>query len=185
MLLSRTLLSVLAALGVTASAALAQTMESTPAPRPAKPNFAPFSFMVGTWSCSTKSARRPAAYHTTETWSMDPTGYWLVGKQKTDPMSWFPYASTGEDRITYDPDTGRWVDVYQGDFGGYDLTSSKGWNGSSIVWHDLSFAGGKDVATQSDVTVTKVSPAKMTSTSTFTTAKGRSVGVTSTCTKQH
>lgn len=183
MTLSRALLPVLAALGMTASAALAQTEESTPAPRPAKPNFTAFQFMLGTWSCATKSARRPSAYHTTQTWTMDASGYWLVGKQTTQSMPWFPYTNSGEDRITYDADTGRWIDVYEGDFGGYDLTSSKGWNGGTIVWHDLSFASGKDVTTQSDTTITKVSPTKMTSTSTFGTAKGRTVGVTGTCTK--
>ncbi len=179
----RPLVLLMAALGVTASAALAQSMESTPAPKPAKPNFAPFSFMVGTWSCSTKSARRPAPFYTTVTNAMDPSGYWLVGTSTTKGMPWFPYPAKSVDRMTYDADSGRWIDVSYGDYGSYDITESKGWKGNTIVWHDLAFASGKDVKSSSDVTTTKVSATKMISQSTFTTAKGRSVGVTGTCTK--
>lgn len=171
-------------LAFTSSVALAQSMESTPAPKPPKPNFASLMYMVGTWDCSTKSARRPAAYHSTTTYEMDPTGYWLVGKSTQKAMAWFPYESTGEDRITYDADTARWVDVTTSDYGGYDLQTSKGWKGNTIVWHDLATVAGKDVASTADVTITKVSPTKMTSRSTFTTVKGRTVGVTGTCTKQ-
>lgn len=181
---NRLIASVVAAFAVTASAAFAQSMESTPAPKPPKPNFAPYTFIVGTWSCSTKSARRPAPYETTTTYELDPTGYWLIGKSTTKAMAWFPYEASGEDRITYDADTGRWVDTFNGDFGGYDLSTSKGWSGETIVWHDLAFARGKDVASQTNLTITKVSDSKMASRSTFTTVKGRSVGVTSTCTKQ-
>lgn len=175
--------AVLAAVAVTSASALAQTMEATPAPKPDAPNFAPMRFMVGTWSCSTKSSRRPAAYTTTATYSMDPSGYWLIGKLDTAPMAWFPYQATNEDRITYDADTGRWVDVSSGDFGGYDLSWSSGWNNGSMVWHDLAFAKGKDVATVTDLTITKVSDAKMTSHSGFTTVKGTTVSVDGVCTK--
>jgi hypothetical protein len=159
-------------------------MESTPAPKPPKPNFAPYTFLVGTWTCDTKSARRPAAYHTTTTYAFDPTGYWLVGKSTTKAMAWFPYESSGTDRITYDAETGRWIEAFNGTFGGYDLSESKGWSGPTLVWHNLAFARGKDVASQRDLTITKVSSSKMTSQTTFTTVKGRSVGVTTNCTKE-
>jgi hypothetical protein len=165
------------------TAVIAQTMESTPAPKPAKPNFSAYAFMVGTWACSTKSARRPAPYETTMTYAMDPSGYWLIGKSTTKAVPWFPYENSGEDQITYDGDTGRWIDTFTGDFGGYDLSESKGWQGNTIVWHDLAFARGKDVASQTNFTITKVSASKMTSALTFTTVKGRSVGVRGTCTK--
>ena len=181
---SRSILSVIAACAFTGSVALAQSMESTPAPKPKKPNFSAFAYMVGTWECSTKSARRPAAYHTTTTWEMDSTGYWLVGKSTQKAMAWFPYEATNEDRITYDADTSRWIDVTTGDYGNYDLQSSKGWIGKKIVWHDLANVPGKDVASAADVTITKVSDTKMTSMTSFKTVKGRSVGVTGTCTKQ-
>jgi hypothetical protein len=180
----RFLVSLVAAFAVTASAGFAQSIEATPAPKPPKPNFAPFKFMVGTWTCNTKSARRPAPYETTTTYAFDPSGYWLVGKSTTKPMAWFPYESSGEDRITYDSDTGRWIDVLNGDFGGYDLSAAKGWSDNQIVWHDIAFAKGKDVASQTDFTLTKVSDTKMTGQSSFTTIKNRSVGVTQTCVKE-
>ena len=40
-------------------------VESTPIPAPTKPNFSSVQFMIGSWTCSTKSARRPAPYVTT------------------------------------------------------------------------------------------------------------------------
>jgi hypothetical protein len=180
----RSIAMVAAVFALTTAGAFAQTIEATPIPKPAKPNFAPFAFMVGTWSCSTQSARRPAPYLTTTTYSMDPSGYWMIGKSMTKPTTWSP-GGAGVDQITYDPDTGRWVDVFYGDLGFYDMNVSKGgWKGSKFVWHDIAVAPGKDVASQSDLTWTKVSNTKMTGTSSFTTAKGRTVGVTSTCTKR-
>jgi hypothetical protein len=180
----RVLAFLIAAFAFTGSAAFAQSMESTPAPKPAKPNFAAMKFMVGTWACSIKSSRRPAAYELTTTYALDPTGYWLIGKSTTKAMAWFPYAAASDDHITYDADTGRWIDVTTGDFGGYDLQSSKGWTGNTLVWHDLAVAPGKDVTSQADITVTKVSDTKTTSQSTFTTVKGRTVSVAGACTKQ-
>jgi hypothetical protein len=174
---------VLALVAATSASALAQTIEATPAPKPALPDFAPMRFMVGTWSCATKSSRRPAPFMTTETWSMDPSGYWMVGKAQTASMAWFPYPAANEDRITYDPDTGRWIDTSSGDFGGYDLAWSPGWQNGSMVWHDLAFTKGKDVATTTDLTWTKASDTKYTTRSSFTTVKGASVSVEGTCDK--
>ncbi|MGA8535522.1 MAG: hypothetical protein WB615_15550 [Candidatus Tumulicola sp.] len=163
--------------------ALAQ-IESTPIPALAKPNFAPVNFMIGTWTCSTKSARRPAPYVTVSTYSLDPTGYWINETSTTNPASWIPAKLTVSDKITYDADTKRWVDVLSGDQGAYGLLVSKGWSGNQIVWRDVSFAASPDIRSQSSTTTTKVSDSKMVSHSTFTEAKtGRTVSVTSTCTK--
>ena len=54
------------------------------------------------------------------------------------------------DRITYDSDSKRWVDVLWGDGGAYGLSFSKGWNGDKIVWHDVAFAPGPDISSQTD-----------------------------------
>ena len=180
----RLMLSVVAACVMTGSVAFAQTMETTPIPKPAKPDFSSMQFMVGTWSCSTKSARRPAPYLATTTYTLDSTGYWLIGKTESKPIPWVPSPSAGTDWITYDADTGRWIDVSVSDYGGYDLASSKGWKGNVMVWHDLAAAPGKDVKSSTDATTTKVSATKMTAVSTFTTVKGKAVGVKSICTKE-
>lgn len=165
------------------SYALAQ-VESTPIPAPAKPNFSSMQFMIGTWACSTKSARRPAAYVTTSTYTMDPTGYWIEETSTTNSTSWISRKLTVWDKITYDSDTHRWVDVTYGDGGAYGLAFARGWTGNKISWHDVSFAAGPDIASQTDNVLTKVSNTKMTTSSSFTETKtGRRVGVTGVCTK--
>jgi hypothetical protein len=88
------------------------------------------------------------------------------------------------DRITYDSDSKRWVDVSWGDGGSYGLSFSKGWNGDKITWHDVSFAPSADISAQTDTTTTKVSPTKLTSMSSFTETKsGRHVSVSTVCMK--
>lgn len=159
-------------------------VESTPVPAPEKPNLSSMQFLAGTWTCSTKSARRPAAYVTVSTYALDPTGYWITETSTTKPTSWIKRPLTVSDRITYDPDAKRWVDVTYGDGGAYGLSFSKGWTGDTLSWHDVSFAPSPDIRSQTDTKTTKVSATKMTSTSSFTEAKtGRVVGVTTTCTK--
>jgi hypothetical protein len=180
----RLILSVVAACAMTGSVAFAQTMETTPIPKPAKPDFSSMEFMVGTWSCSTKSGRRPTPYLSTTTYTLDPTGFWLIGKSESKGVPWFPYPSAGTDWITYDADTSRWIDVNVSDFGGYDLSSSKGWKRNVMVWHDLAAAPGKDVKSSTDTVNTKVSATKMTAVNTFTTVKGKAVSLATTCTKE-
>jgi hypothetical protein len=159
-------------------------VESTPIPAPHKPDFSSVSFMVGTWTCMSKSSRRPRAFTTISTYSLDPTGYWMNETSTTPKTSWVPTALRGWDKITYDSDAKRWVDVSYNDGGGYGLAFSKGWSGGQIVWHDITFAPGPDINSQTDITTTKVSATKMTSTSSFTETKtGRRVTVTATCLK--
>jgi hypothetical protein len=158
-------------------------VESTPVPEAPKPDFSSMSFLVGTWSCSTKSSRRPTAFATTVTDAMSPDGWWIEQKSVNQPMSWFNHVVTFYDKITYDASTKRWIDVNFGEMGGYGLSTSSGWNGNSIVWHDPTFAPNADVASQSDTTMTKDSNTKYTQSSSFTEPSGRSVSVVTTCTK--
>lgn len=184
MRVSRALLGAVLLLAAT-TPAYAQ-VESTPIPAPAKPNFSSMQYMIGTWTCSIKSARRPAAYVVTTTYTVDPNGWYIDETSVTSPMKWFATQtkSTTYDKITYDPTTHRWVDVLYDNQGGYGLSFASGWNGNKITWHDVSFAPSSDIKSQTDSTTTKVSNAKMTAYSTFTEAKtGRVVAVTTTCTK--
>lgn len=160
-------------------------VESTPIPAPKKPNFSSMQFMIGAWTCSTKSARRPSAYVTTSTYTMDPGGWWINETSTTNVTKWIPLRLTSVDKITYDSDTHRWIDVSYGPANGYGLSVSNGWNGTKMVWHDVSFAPGADISSTSDNAVTKVSDTKLTSSSSFTETKtGRHVAVTGVCTKQ-
>ena len=161
-------------------------VESTPIPSPNKPNFSSQQFLIGTWTCSTKSARRPAAYVTTVTYKPDPNGWYIDETSVTKPMKWFATQSplTAYDKITYDSTTHRWVDVLYDNQGGYGLSFSSGWNGNKLVWHDVSFAPTSDIKSQTDTTITKLSNTKVTAESSFTEAKtGRVVAVNTVCTK--
>lgn len=161
-------------------------VESTPIPNPGKPNFASMQFLLGTWTCRIRSARRPAAYVVTSVYTMDPNGMYLDETSVTTPMKWFSTQSkqVAYDKITYDPTTRRWADVNYDNQGGYGLSFSSGWNGNMISWHDVGFAPTSDIRSQTDQVNTKVSDSKMTGTSSFTEAKtGRHVAVTTVCTK--
>ena len=159
-------------------------VESTPIPAPRKPDFSSVGFMVGSWTCTSKSSRRPRAFTTISTYALDPGGYWISETSTTPKTSWVPTTLRNWDKITYDPDAKRWVDVSYGDGGGYGLSFSKGWDGNQIVWHDISFMAGPDINSQADITTTKVSATKTTSTSSFTETKtGRRVVVSTTCLK--
>jgi len=172
-------------LALTISAAQAQQMAapSTPIPVPKKPNFAPMAFYVGTWNCSAKSSRRATPQTSTETYTMDETGYWLIGKQTTNATSWLKWASNGTDWITWDSDSKRWVDVYTDDHGQYDLAYTKGWVNGVAVWKDLAFAPGPNMQSMTDFTVKKVSSSKITFSYGYTTKKSRAVTVSGSCSK--
>ncbi|MGC1381339.1 MAG: hypothetical protein WA814_10010 [Candidatus Baltobacteraceae bacterium] len=183
MRLQRLLISAAVVAAVALPAAAFAQVETTPIPAASKPNFSSMSFLVGSWTCHTKSARRPAAYVTNVTYSMDPSGYWMDQTSVTNPTAWVTTKLTINDKITYDGDTKRWVDVSYGDQGAYGLSFSSGWVGNELTWHDMSFAPGPDIKSQTPTTITKVSDTKMTSTSSFTEKSGRKVGVTGVCTK--
>lgn len=169
----------LLALGATA---LAQT-ESTPVPTTPKPDFSKMAFMTGTWNCSVLSARRPGPYTTTSTATMSPDGYWLVTKTTIHKASWIPAEYTAEDRMTYDPSTSRWVDISYDEGGGYNVSTSPGWNGNKIVWTDAVITKVNNTASTNPTTMTKESDTKTTATNSFTEPGGRVVNVKTTCTK--
>lgn len=162
---------------------LAQTMETTPVPIPPKPDFSTMQFLMGSWACHTTSSRRPAPYVSTSTYAMSPDGWFINETTVQDPVPWFNQKITSYDKITYDPQTKRWVDVTYGDLGNYGFTTSPGWDGNKMVWHDPTFAPTADVKSQTDATMTKDSAAKTTTTSSFTEASGRSIAVVATCVK--
>lgn len=171
-----------AAVLLCSSAVLAQ-VESTPIPTPPKPDFSKMTFLMGNWQCSTKSARRPAAYQTTSTATVSPDGYWMVTKATTHKTLWMNSDVHSVDYVTYDPSTSRWVDISTDDGGGYNVSTSPGWNGDTITWTDMVITKTNATASTNPTTITKVSNTKTTSSSSFKEPSGRVVSVTSTCTK--
>ncbi|MBV9439403.1 MAG: hypothetical protein JOZ24_05380 [Candidatus Eremiobacteraeota bacterium] len=181
----RTLLMA-ACLAAIPAAGLAQPSPApatTPVPLPQKPDFSALQFLVGTWNCSEQSSRRPAPITSTITWTMDPGGYWLIGRVSNPGVPWFPHASTGTNMITYDADAKRWVEVFSGSFGDYDVATSPGVSGGGITWHSIAFTPTANVASQSDIHLTFASPTSMRESYTFATPSGQNVTVNGTCTK--
>lgn len=166
-----------------ALAANTPDIESTPIPTPPKPDFSSMNFNLGSWTCSTQSARRPAPYITTIVTTMDPSGYWMVSKSTTAKSAWAPMART-TDWITWDADTHRWIDLTVGDYGAYGTQTSPGWVGNSMTWTDMLFKPGADVIAVTPVTTTKVSDSNLTQHSTFRErSSGKWIAVDTTCTK--
>jgi hypothetical protein len=170
------------ALGGSLVAADTPTVETTPIPTNAKPDWSSMTFLMGTWHCSSQSSRRPSPYVTTTTTTMDPTGYWMVTKSVSPKVSWAP-GTISTDSVTYDPIQHRWADVYTDDQGNYDTTFSPGWKGSTMVWTDALFAPGPDIIWTGPNTVTKVSDTKTTAVNTFKEKSGRTISVNTVCTK--
>jgi hypothetical protein len=174
----------LAGLAAGSIALAAPKMQSTPVPQPPKPDFSSMSWMVGTWNCSFRSSRRPAAISSTSVVSMDPTGFWMITKTSTKPASYFPYASQMTDWTTYDRDTSRWVDLATGSFGAYSVSTSPGWSGNTITWTDALFKPTSDVMAETPTVNTKVSASKWTSHYTFQERSDKQwVTVNTACTK--
>ena len=162
------------------SIGLAQ-VESTPVPLSRKPDFS--MFMTGTYTCSVRSSRRPGAYQVTNTASVAGNGYWLVTRTVVHKASWIPTSFAGEDRITYDPSTSHWVDFTYNDLGGYNVSTSPGWHGNTIVWTDALISKSNNTASSAPRTMTRVSATKTTSTNSFKEPGGRVITVKTTCTK--
>ena len=160
-------------------------VETTPIPAALKPDFSSMRFLAGTWSCSTKSSRRPLAYVTTSVYALDGSGYWLEETTTVKPPAWEPSPLRTYDKITYDADTKRWIDVSYGDQGAYGFTTSQGWNGDTIAWRDRAFVSGASIQSTTDTTMTKISPTKYETAMSFVEAgSGRTVTVKGICTKR-
>jgi hypothetical protein len=166
-----------------AIAQAAPAIESTPAPMPKKPDFAPFAFFVGNWSCTSKQANRPGPSTSTTTWAMDDTGYWMTATSDNPAVKWFPYDTKSQIRLTYDPDAKLWVYQYSDNLGGYLLATTPGWKENTAIWTSRSFIPTKDTTAVSTYTMKKSSDTAYTGTYSFTNAKGTVVGSHDTCTK--
>jgi len=166
-----------------AAAQAAPAIESTPAPKPKKPDFSSFSFFVGNWSCTSKSANRPGPSTSTATWAMDDTGYWMTGTSDNPPVKWYPYETKGNVRVTYDSDAKLWVYEYYDDLGGYGLYTTPGFTGGTAVWTARSFFPTKEQSSTSNYTMKKTSDSSYTGTYSYTNGKGTVVGGKDVCTK--
>ena len=158
-------------------------VEGTPVPTPPKPDMSSMRFLIGTWTCSDLSSRRPGPFTVTEVYSMDPGGYWITRNDTTHKASWIPGDFHSQTRYTYDTRARRWVRITMGDQGGYSVATAPMPVGTHKTYTYVIQTKAPDVASYAPEVYTKVSDTKKTMTTSFTENNGRVVTVKETCTK--
>ena len=172
------------ALAVCVSApAASTTVEGTPTPTRPKPDFSHMQFLIGTWTCSDLSSRRPGPFTTTEVYSIDPGGYWLLRESTVHKASWIPRDVRFETRYTYDASAKQWVRILIGNQGTFAVATASTPGGNMKTYTYVIQTKAPDVASYSPEVFTKVSDTKKTMTTSFTENSGRVVQVKETCTK--
>ena len=176
------ILAVLFAFSI-ATVRAATPVEPSPLPPPKRPDFTPFSFLIGTWSCTSTESDRPAREPWTTTWRLDPDGYWLVGESVYPPVKWFPYEDRVQQRITFDAGAKLWIYENWHSLGGYNLYASPGFIGNTAVWTDRSFLPNGETRAISSYTFKRIGERRYTGTFALTTEKGSVIAVHDACTK--
>jgi len=169
--------------GAGALAAGTVTVEGTPAPTQPKPDFSGMKFLIGTWTCSDVSSRRPGPFTTTEVYSMDPSGYWMLRESTIHKASWIPREVHSETKYTFDSYAKRWVRVTTGDRGGYAVATAPMSSGNTRTYTYAVQSKAPDIASFEPEVMAKMSDTKKTMTTSFTETNGRVVNVKETCTK--
>ncbi len=175
-------LSLALTLGATAFAATPK-VEGTPVPTPSKPDLSSMKFLIGTWECSDMSSRRPGPFKTTEVWSIDPSGYWMVRESTIHTASWIPHEVKSETKYTYDVNGKRWLRITTGDNGVYAIATAQMPSATKKIYTNVIQSKANDVASYAPEVFTKVSDTQKTMTTSFTETSGRVVNVKETCTK--
>ena len=180
-------LSALAGLALASVAAVAfaatPSVEGTPVPTPPKPDFSSMQFLIGTWTCTDMSSRRPGPFTTTQTYTMDPSGYWIVREDVIHKASWIPQEVRSTTKYTWDAGAKAWVRITTGQFGGYSVATAPMPQGQQKTYTYVAQTKTPDIASYAPEVYTAVSPTKKTMTTSFTETSGRVVNVTETCTK--
>jgi len=171
------------ALATSAAAFAAPKIEGTPIPLAPKPDFSTMRFLVGTWTCSDLSSRRPGPFTTIEVYSLDSSGYWMNRESTVRKASWIPREIRSETRYTFDPYAKVWVRVTTGDLGAYAVATAPNPAGNKKTYTYVTQTKAPDIASYAPEVFTKVSDTKKTMTTSFTETSGRVVHVSETCTK--
>lgn len=157
-------------------------IEATRIPPEPTTDFSTMQRLVGTWSCSYKSSRRPAAYKARSTYSLEPGNHWLNETTVTEPVPWHPIRFTTYDKITFDESIKKWIDISYDELGGYSESVSTGWTGNQMVWKDATFGKAGTSLSAGNTTVT-VDGTSMKAVNTFKEDNGRVISVVGICTK--
>ena len=169
---------------VTAGAAIAAPrIEGTPIPTAPKPDWSSMRFLIGTWKCTDYSSRRPAPFQTTEVYSMDATGYWMIRNDTIHTASWIPHEVHSQTRYTWDAFAHRWVRIAMSEFGTYSVaTAGMAVNGKKTYTFVIQ-SKAPDVASYAPEVYNVDGNMKKTMTSSFNETNGRVVTVKEMCIK--
>ncbi len=171
-------------LGVTAGAAIAAPrVEGTPIPMAAKPDWSSMQFFIGTWKCTDYSSRRPGPFQTTEVYTMDPAGYWMVRDDTIHTASWIPRELHSQSKYTWDRYAHRWVRITTGEFGGYSVATAGAVVNGRKTYAYVIQSKAPDIASYAPEVYTVMGGMKKTMTSSFTERNGRVVSVKEVCVK--
>lgn len=172
----------LAASGTTIFAA-GVSVEGTPVPARPKPDFSQMAFLIGTWTCTNDSSRRPGPFTTTETYSLDSSGYWMLRADTTHTASWIPRETHGQTKYTFDGGTQRWVRITTTDQGTFTVATAPAPVGNRKTYTYVIQTKAPDIASYAPEVFVKESATKKSMTTSFVETSGRVVNVKQTCTK--
>ncbi|MDP9017826.1 MAG: hypothetical protein M3N19_05875 [Candidatus Eremiobacteraeota bacterium] len=169
----------------TGAVVFAATMkiEGTPVPLRPKPDMSSMQFLIGTWTCTDLSSRRPGPFTTTEVYSMDPSGYWVVRDSTIHKASWISSEVHSQTKYTYDAAAKRWIRITTGDQGAYAVATAGMPIAGKKTYTYVIQNKAPDIASYAPEAYVKVSDTKKTMTTSFTETNGRVVTVKETCTK--
>ena len=165
-----------------AAAAATPGVEGTPPPVPSKPNWSSMDFLIGNWTCTDLSSRRPGPFTTTRVFKMDPTGYWMIRNDTIHTASWITHEVHTEYKTTWDRYTHRWVRIGTGEFGGYSVATASMPVAGKKTYTYVIQSKAPDIASYAPEVYMATSKT-LTMTSSFTETNGRVVHVKETCTK--
>ena len=165
------------------AAGAAPAVEGTPIPITPKPDFSQLQYLMGSWTCTDLSSRRPGPFTTTQVFSMDPSGYWIIRNDTIHRASWIPAEVHSQTKITYDRFANRMVRITTGDLGGFAVSTAGPLVNGHRTWTYIVQTKAPDVSSYAPEVNTKVSDTKRTMTTSFTENNGRVVNVKETCIK--
>jgi hypothetical protein len=171
-------------LAVTASAAIAAPrIEGTPIPTAPKPDWSSMRFLIGTWKCTDYSSRRPGPFQTTEVYSMDPSGYWMIRNDTIHTASWIPREIHSQTKYTWDTYAHRWVRITMSELGGFAVATAGNPVAGKKTYTYVIQSKAPDVASFAPEVYQVTGGMKKTMMSSFTETNGRLVNVKEMCIK--
>lgn len=176
----------IAALGVVALVfGLASTplvSAASPGPVPtqvpmAHPDFSSMMFLTGSWTCTQLLRGKQRSDTSATAIGMD--GAWMITQDTAPPFDQYrTYAIQGTSYMTYDRSINQWIQLGTDSSGGYGISSSPGWQSSTITWTSKNLDGSRDLDA-----VTKISDTETSDRSTATDSMGKVTKVAIHCMK--